>query len=64
MGSLLQREWRRDDGAVMRIGRCLIDANCGASTDRSQTVLPAEHAFGGVDAEPRSVRRGIKHAVR
>jgi hypothetical protein len=30
---LLGREWRRDDGAAMRIGRCLIDANWGNSTD-------------------------------
>jgi hypothetical protein len=29
----LTLEWRRDDGAMMRIGRCLIDANWGTSTD-------------------------------
>ena len=29
----LGREWRRDDGAQVRIDRCLIDANWGASTD-------------------------------
>ncbi|RMF20894.1 MAG: hypothetical protein D6760_10580, partial [Deltaproteobacteria bacterium] len=29
----LAREWRRDDGAMVRIDRCLIDANWGASTD-------------------------------
>ncbi len=27
------REWRRDDGALVRIDRCLIDANWGSSTD-------------------------------
>ncbi len=27
------REWRRDDGAMVRIDRCLIDANWGSSTD-------------------------------
>ena len=27
------REWHRDDGAGMRIERCLIDANWGSSTD-------------------------------
>jgi len=32
-GELLGREWKRDDGAVMRIERCLIDANWGQSTD-------------------------------
>jgi len=30
---LMGREWERDDGAVMRIGRCLVDANWGKSTD-------------------------------
>ena len=29
----LAREWRRDDGAMVRIDRCLIDANWGSSTD-------------------------------
>ncbi|MGD9126051.1 MAG: phage terminase large subunit family protein [Planctomycetia bacterium] len=29
----LVREWRRDDGAMMKIERCLIDANWGTSTD-------------------------------
>ena len=31
--SFLAREWPRDDGAVMHIERCLIDANWGNSTD-------------------------------
>ena len=26
-------EWRRDDGAMVRVDRCLIDANWGVSTD-------------------------------
>jgi len=29
----LGREWRRDDGAAVRIDRCLVDANWGESTD-------------------------------
>ncbi|MFI4912444.1 MAG: terminase gpA endonuclease subunit [Sedimentisphaeraceae bacterium JB056] len=29
----LSRHWQRDDGATMRIERCLIDANWGTSTD-------------------------------
>ncbi len=29
----LGREWRRDDGAMVRVDRCLIDANWGVSTD-------------------------------
>lgn len=31
--AMLGREWRRDDGAMVRIDRCLIDANWGQSTD-------------------------------
>lgn len=31
--SMLGREWRRDDGAMVRIDRCLIDANWGQSSD-------------------------------
>lgn len=30
---LLGKEWRRDDGTPLRINRCLIDANWGATTD-------------------------------
>ncbi|MBK8915100.1 MAG: phage terminase large subunit family protein [Phycisphaerales bacterium] len=30
---LLTREWRRDDGALVRIDRCLVDANWGSSSD-------------------------------
>jgi hypothetical protein len=32
-GEYFARRWRRDDGAQMRIERCLIDANWGQSTD-------------------------------
>ncbi|HYD00076.1 MAG TPA: terminase gpA endonuclease subunit [Phycisphaerales bacterium] len=31
--SHLAREWRRDDGAMVRVDRCLVDANWGSSTD-------------------------------
>lgn len=31
--SLLGRDWPRDDGAILKIERCLIDANWHASTD-------------------------------
>ncbi len=30
---ILARTWKRDDGAEMRLGFCLVDANWGASTD-------------------------------
>ncbi|GIK54168.1 MAG: hypothetical protein BroJett014_31410 [Planctomycetota bacterium] len=33
IGATVAREWRRDDGAMVRIDRCLIDANWGSSTD-------------------------------
>ncbi len=32
-GMYLTKEWKRDDGAMMKIDRCLIDANWGTSTD-------------------------------
>ncbi|TXH47662.1 MAG: hypothetical protein E6Q97_26735 [Desulfurellales bacterium] len=31
--ALLAKDWQREDGATMRIERCLIDANWGLSTD-------------------------------
>jgi phage terminase large subunit GpA-like protein len=31
--AILGKEWQRDDGAMMRVERCLIDANWGQSTD-------------------------------
>ena len=41
----LAREWRRDDGAMLRIDRCLIDANWGQSTDVVyQFCRQSEHA--------------------
>jgi hypothetical protein len=33
LDATVAREWRRDDGAMVRIDRCLIDANWGSSTD-------------------------------
>ncbi|MCI0741175.1 MAG: phage terminase large subunit family protein, partial [Gemmataceae bacterium] len=32
-GAILGREWWRDDGSMLRVERCLIDANWGASTN-------------------------------
>src|SRR5688572_6102565 len=32
-GKQLNRQWRRDDGSMMRVTKCLIDANWGGSTD-------------------------------
>jgi phage terminase large subunit GpA-like protein len=62
--SLLGREWRRDDGAMLRIERCLIDANWGSSTDivyqfcrQSQhagIILPSHGRFVGASSQPFS----------
>jgi hypothetical protein len=58
----LRREWRRDDGALMRIERCLIDANWGTSTDIvyqfcrqsefAATLLPSHGRFVGAASVP------------
>ena len=62
-GDLLGREWRRDDGAGMRIERCLIDANWGNFDRRGLPVLPAECPLGLAAAQPRPIRRGVEHPV-
>lgn len=59
---LLNREWQRDDGAAMRIERCLIDANWGESTDvvyqfcrqssHASIVLPSHGKFVGASSLP------------
>ncbi|MCZ2341684.1 MAG: phage terminase large subunit family protein [Bacteroidales bacterium] len=63
-GSILGRDWQRDDGAVMRIERCLIDANWGTSTDIvyqfcresafASVVTPAHGRFVGASSQPFS----------
>jgi len=60
----LGREWKRDDGAAMRIERCLIDANWGHSTDvvyqfcrqssHSTILLPSHGRFVGASSVPFS----------
>ena len=61
-GTFLAREWRRDDGAMLRIERCLIDANWGASTDvvyqfcrqsaHAGIVIPSHGRFVGASSQP------------
>ena len=61
-GECLNREWRRDDGAMMRIERCLIDANWGTSTDvvyqfcrqspHAAVLLPSHGRFVGAASMP------------
>jgi hypothetical protein len=60
----LGREWRRDDGAYLRIERCLIDANWGSSTDIvyqfcrqsafANVVMPCHGRFVGAASQPFS----------
>jgi len=62
--SRLGREWRRDDGAMIRIDRCLIDANWGQSSDVvyqfcrqspfSGTLLPSHGRYAGASSVPFS----------
>ncbi len=63
-GQYLEREWRRDDGAMVRIDRCLIDANWGTSTDvvyqfcrqsrHAAVLLPSHGRFVGASSIPFS----------
>jgi phage terminase large subunit GpA-like protein len=60
----LGRDWQRDDGAMLRIERCLIDANWGSSTDvvyqfcrqssRAGVVMPSHGRFVGASSQPFS----------
>jgi hypothetical protein len=64
VNSSLGREWHRDDGAAMRIERCLIDANWGSSTDvvyqfcrqsaHAGVVTPSHGRFVGASSQPFS----------
>ncbi len=61
---LLDSEWQRDDGAAMKISRCLIDANWGHSTDvvyqfcrqspNSALITPSHGRFVGASSKPFS----------
>lgn len=56
------REWHRDDGAQMRIDKCLIDANWGQSTDvvyqfcrqspRAGVLVPSHGRYIGAASRP------------
>ena len=60
----LGHEWRRDDGAMMRIDRGLIDANWGESTDviyqfcrqsaHASTLTPSHGKYVGAASKPLS----------
>jgi len=61
-GRLLDHEWPREDGAMMKIERCLIDANWGSSTDvvyqfcrqspHAALLLPSHGRFVGASSVP------------
>jgi len=63
-GEYLGREWRRDDGAMLRIERCLVDANWGSSTDvvyqfcrqspHAGLIIPSHGRFVGASSQPFS----------
>jgi hypothetical protein len=63
-GDYLSREWRRDDGAYVKIGKCLVDANWGSSTDvvyqfcrqsnHAAILLPSHGRFVGASSIPFS----------
>ncbi len=62
--AMLGREWPRDDGAMVRIDRCLVDANWGASTDvvyqfcrqsgYANVLLPSHGRYVGASSIPFS----------
>ena len=66
-GDLLSKEWRRDDGAHLKVERCLIDANWGTSTDvvyqfcrqskHAAVLLPSHGRFVGASSIPFSEYR-------
>jgi len=63
-GDYLGREWPRDDGAALKIERCLIDANWGSSTDvvyqfcrqsrHAAVLIPSHGKFVGASSIPFS----------
>jgi phage terminase large subunit GpA-like protein len=66
-GELLGREWRREDGAYLKIERGLVDANWGTSTDvvyqfcrqstHAAVLLPCHGRFVGASSIPFSEYR-------
>jgi hypothetical protein len=61
-GPLLAREWPRDDGASLKVERCMVDANWGSSTDtiyqfcrqsaHSTLLLPSHGKYVGAASMP------------
>jgi hypothetical protein len=65
---LLGRDWKREDGAAMRIGQLMIDANWGQSTSTVRTfcrrspfagsVLPSHGKGIGASSQPIGEKKG------
>ena len=63
----LGREWEREDGAVLKIERALVDANWGQSTDvvyqfcrqssHAGVILPSHGRYGGASSKPMTEYR-------
>jgi len=61
---LLTRDYKREDGSVMRVARCMIDANWGASTEtvyqfcrstpHAMQVIPSHGRYVGAAGNPFS----------
>ena len=64
IAATVAREWRRDDGAMVRIDRCLVDANWGSSTDvvyqfcrqspHAGVLMPSHGRYVGASSIPFS----------
>jgi hypothetical protein len=64
---LVERDWIREDGARMRVGLCLVDANWGTSTDivygfctaskRAAQLMPCHGRYVGASSKPFSEYR-------
>ena len=64
VNNLCGREWKRDDGSILRIGRLMIDANWGESTDTvyqfsrqcafPSVVMPSHGKYVGASGTPLS----------
>lgn len=60
--TMLAREWKRDDGAQLKIDRCMVDANWGTSTDvvyqfcrqsqHAAVLLPCHGRYVGAGSLP------------
>ena len=63
----LGREWEREDGAVLKIERALVDANWGQSTDvvyqfcrqssHAGVILPSHGRYVGASSKPMTEYR-------